>query len=101
MATNYSTNTRSLLLRVADVPKDATCTHEDLSLRAQRVEAQATVEKLDDVFLPVRLVQNWVAGKEETLHEELMWDQDDSEEFYATHEPGHGLKLLGHTIRGA
>ncbi|KAJ6541882.1 hypothetical protein B0H19DRAFT_1175061 [Mycena capillaripes] len=37
---------------------------------------------------------------DETLHNELLWDQNDSEEFYAVHEPEPGLKLLGHAVRG-
>lgn len=51
-------------------------------------------------FLPLRLVETWTPGKKETLHHELLWGQDDSEEFYAIHEPEFGLKLLGHSVRG-
>ncbi|KAJ6549477.1 hypothetical protein B0H10DRAFT_2242903 [Mycena sp. CBHHK59/15] len=75
-STLYSTDTRSWIVRVATV----------LSSLHQ--------------FLPARFVETWAAGKQETLHSELLWDQDDSEEFYAVHEPEPGLKLLGHAVRG-
>ncbi|KAJ3512453.1 hypothetical protein NLJ89_g3514 [Agrocybe chaxingu] len=80
----YSTSTCSWVLRVADVMRTPRDKHETPAL----------------LFLPSRLVETWAPGKEETLHEELMWDQDDSEEFYAEHEPAPGLKMLGHSVRG-
>ncbi|KAJ7790577.1 hypothetical protein B0H14DRAFT_2939193 [Mycena olivaceomarginata] len=93
-STGYSTDTRSWLVRVATVPiivspVDGTA----------RSAARAKIEQSTG-FLPVHVVEAWAAGKEETLDQELCWDQDDSEEFYAAHEPESGLKLLGHTVRG-
>ncbi|KAJ7104386.1 hypothetical protein B0H15DRAFT_766310 [Mycena belliarum] len=90
----YSTDTRSWILRIATVPASPPAFSE-----SHLEEARAKIEQ-GYGFMPVRMVETWVAGKEETLHQELMWDQDDSEEFYAAHEPEHGLKLLGHTVRG-
>ncbi|KAJ7771827.1 hypothetical protein B0H16DRAFT_1305838 [Mycena metata] len=89
----YSTDTRSWLLRVATVPIAFP------SDEPQLVEARAKIEQ-GPGFLPAHLVETWVAGKEETLHEALDWGQDDSEEFYAAHEPEPGLKLLGRSTRG-
>ncbi|KAJ7123277.1 hypothetical protein C8R43DRAFT_1032016 [Mycena crocata] len=92
-STLYSTDTRSWLLRVAHVPLGI----QDVD--AGRVEARDKIEQ-GPGFLPVRFVESWVEGKEETLDQELLWDQDDSEDFYAAHEPQPGLKLLGHSVRG-
>ena len=78
----YSTTTRSWIFRVADVALTPSDAPQVLP------------------FLPLRLVETWAPGKEETIHEELMWDQDDSEEFYEEHEPAPGLKMLGHSVRG-
>ncbi|CAA7257415.1 unnamed protein product [Cyclocybe aegerita] len=83
----YSTSTCSWVLRIADV------------MRTPR-EVPHQHGTPGPLFLPPRLVETWAPGKEETLHEELMWDQDDSEEFYAEHEPAPGLKMLGHSVRG-
>ncbi|KAJ6549474.1 hypothetical protein B0H10DRAFT_1850943 [Mycena sp. CBHHK59/15] len=93
-STLYSTDTRSWIVRVATVPLEPASAEG-----AQWSESRATVEEADQ-FLPARFVETWAAGKQETLHSELLWDQDDSEEFYAVHEPEPGLKLLGHAVRG-
>jgi hypothetical protein len=92
-STGYSTNTRSWLVRVATVP-----ILPPVNGTAQSA-ARAKIAQSNG-FLPVHVVEAWAAGKEETLDQELCWDQDDSEEFYAVHEPEPGLKLLGHTVRG-
>lgn len=94
-STTYSTDTRSWIVRVVTVP--VTPTSRDT---LQTAEARAKIEQ-GTGFLPPRLVETWVPGKEETLDQELLWGQDDSEEFYAVHEPEPGLKLLGHSVRGA
>lgn len=88
-STLYSTDTRSWIVRVAAV---STVVHPGGAPRAKIEQGPG--------FLPARLVETWAAGKEETLHDELLWDQNDSEEFYALHEPEPGLKLLGHAVRG-
>ncbi|KAJ7218265.1 hypothetical protein B0H12DRAFT_329607 [Mycena haematopus] len=90
----YSTDTRSWLVRIATVPVRPPA---DDALHL--VEARATIER-GPGFLPARVVETWAVGKVETLDQELCWDQDDSEEFYAAHEPEPGLKLLGNTVRG-
>ncbi|KAF9029344.1 hypothetical protein BDZ89DRAFT_1065498 [Hymenopellis radicata] len=92
-STHYSTKTRSFLVRIATVP--LACQFNDTEL----AEARKKIEQ-GPGFLRARLVETWVAGKEETLDEQLIWGQDDSEEFYAAHKPEPGLKLLGHTTRG-
>ncbi|KAF9029365.1 hypothetical protein BDZ89DRAFT_1065531 [Hymenopellis radicata] len=92
-STHYSTETRSWLLRIATAP--LACQFNDTEL----AEARKKIEQ-GPGFLPAHLVETWVAGKEETLDQELDWGQDDSEEFYAAHQPEPGLKLLGHTTRG-
>ncbi|KAJ6523509.1 hypothetical protein DFH09DRAFT_1372439 [Mycena vulgaris] len=93
-STTYSTDTRSWIVRVATVPIDGPPSGEP-----QLAEARAKIEQ-GPGFLPARVVETWVAGKQETLDQELVWGQEDSEEFYAAHEPEPGLKLLGHSVRG-
>ncbi|KAF7337085.1 hypothetical protein MVEN_02145700 [Mycena venus] len=92
-STGYSTNTRSWVVRIATVPVSPSA---DTPYWA---EARAKIEE-GNGFLPARVVEGWAIGKKETLDQELLWGQDDSEEFYAAHEPEPGLKLLGHTVRG-
>ncbi|KAJ7443865.1 hypothetical protein FB451DRAFT_1413488 [Mycena latifolia] len=73
-STIYSTDTRSWVVRVATVPLAPMPAPEPL-----RAEARAKIEQ-GPGFLPARL--------------------EDSEKFYASHEPKRGLKLLGHSVRG-
>ncbi|KAJ7238004.1 hypothetical protein C8J57DRAFT_1144126 [Mycena rebaudengoi] len=94
MATTYSTETRSWIVRIADVARDPADDSD-----SQRSAARTQIEQ-GEGFLPVKLVATWSRGKVETLHDELSWDQEDSEEFYAAHEPEPGLKLLGRSVRG-
>ncbi|KAJ6625174.1 hypothetical protein B0H10DRAFT_657882 [Mycena sp. CBHHK59/15] len=93
-STTYSTTTRSWLVRIADVPVGA-----GDGRSSHRAEPRTKIEQ-GMGFLPAKLVAGWEPGKEETLDEELLWGQDDSDEFYAAHEPESGLKLLGHSVRG-
>ncbi|KAJ7123295.1 hypothetical protein C8R43DRAFT_899590 [Mycena crocata] len=88
----YSTATRSWLVRIATVPFDTEDTADRLAAR----------EKIEETtgFLPARIIKTWDAGKQETIHEERSFDEDESEEFYEEHKPEGGLKLLGHSVRG-
>ncbi|KAJ6512552.1 hypothetical protein C8R45DRAFT_960712 [Mycena sanguinolenta] len=91
----YSSDTCSWLVRIATVPVSLPMTSDASHL----AEARAKIER-GPGFLPARVIETWAVGKVETLDQELLWDQDDSEEFYAAHEPEPGLKLLGNTVRG-
>lgn len=96
-STTYSTDTRSWLVRSADVC--ISNVGED-SVMVQRSEERAKIED-ESLFLRARLVRTWEMGKKETLDEEILWQWGDySDEFYTAHEPGRGLKLLGHAVRG-
>ncbi|KAJ7183269.1 hypothetical protein C8R46DRAFT_1066432 [Mycena filopes] len=98
-STIYSTDTRSWLVRIATVP--LAIPPGDLPGGPEaREKIIKGVERDGTGFLPRRVVETWIPGKEETLHHELSWGQDETEEFYAAHEPEEGLKLLGHTVRG-
>ncbi|KAJ7665234.1 hypothetical protein DFH06DRAFT_1323629 [Mycena polygramma] len=96
-STTYSTDTRSWIVRVATVP----LVPSSAGGGATHIGAKTEIEGDGVGFLPAKLVQSWTPGKHETLHYELLWGQDDSEEFYAAHEPEPGLKLLGNSVRGA
>ncbi|KAJ6486128.1 hypothetical protein C8R47DRAFT_529793 [Mycena vitilis] len=92
-STGYSTATRSWIVRVATVPLVP-------SSAATRIGAETGIDGDGVGFLPAKSVQSWTPGKHETLHYELLWGQNDSDEFYAAHEPEPGLKLLGNSVRG-
>ncbi|KAJ6504029.1 hypothetical protein DFH09DRAFT_1201680 [Mycena vulgaris] len=92
-STTYSTDTRSWIVCVATVPIAAPPSGEP-----QLAEARTKIEQ-GPGLLPARVVETWVAGKPKTLDQELVWGQEDSEEFYTEHEPEPGLKLLSHSVR--
>lgn len=91
----HSSDTCSWLVRISTVPIIPPMNSDAFHL----AEARAKIER-GPGFLPARVIETWAVGKVETLDQELCWDQDDSEEFYAAHEPEPGLKLLGNSVRG-
>ncbi|KAJ7216347.1 hypothetical protein GGX14DRAFT_441258 [Mycena pura] len=92
----HSTDTRSWVVRIASVPAPL--------VPPSGAQIDAAIARIKDGtgtgFLRARIVATWTAGKEETLHCELQWGQDDSDAFYAEHAPEPGLKLLGNSVRG-
>ncbi|KAK7063803.1 hypothetical protein R3P38DRAFT_2820440 [Favolaschia claudopus] len=96
-STNYSTETRSWVVRIATVP--LVQSHSTSQKAKKKIEDGASAGE-GTGFLPPRIVETWRPGKKETFHWEVQMGQDDSDEFYDIHEPVRGLKLLGHSVRG-
>ncbi|KAF7312757.1 hypothetical protein MIND_00290800 [Mycena indigotica] len=87
-AIGFSTENKSWLLRLATVPKRST--H-----RPQDREIVARIEN-DTGFLPMRVVERWTEGKQESF--DYIWGPETDEEEQFRLEPG--LKLMGYPERG-